>query len=37
MVVVGVLRWGWAVTVAIVLGGLGLAAYAEWRARRRDG
>jgi len=37
MIVVGVLRWGWVVTVALVLAGLGVAGYAEWRARRRDG
>jgi hypothetical protein len=35
-VVVGLARWGWLTTVALVVGGLLLAAYAEWRARRRN-
>jgi CHASE2 domain-containing sensor protein len=35
-VVVGVVRWGWPITLAAVVGGLLLAAYAEWRARRRS-
>jgi hypothetical protein len=33
--VAGVLRWGWIVTVFLVIGGVALAAYAEWNARRR--
>jgi len=32
---VGVARWGWLPTLVLVAGGLLLAAYAEWRARRR--
>ena len=34
-VAVGLLRWGWLPTLAAVLAGLLVAAYAEWRARRR--
>jgi CHASE2 domain-containing sensor protein len=34
-VVVGLLRWGWLITLAAALAGLLVAAYAEWRARRR--
>jgi hypothetical protein len=34
--VVGALvRWGWLATFALVVAGLLLAAYANWRARRR--
>jgi hypothetical protein len=32
---VGWSRYGWMTTVLLVLAGLALAAYAEWRARRR--
>jgi hypothetical protein len=32
---VGWSRYGWMTTVLAVLAGLSLAAYAEWRARRR--
>jgi hypothetical protein len=32
---VGWSRYGWIATVLLVLAGLSLAAYAEWRARRR--
>jgi len=35
-VVVGLARWGWLTTLVLVVGGLLLAAYAEWRARRRN-
>jgi membrane protein implicated in regulation of membrane protease activity len=34
-VAVGIARWGWPTTLALVVSGLLLAAYAEWRARRR--
>jgi hypothetical protein len=34
-VVVSLLRFGWIVTILAVFAGLGLAGYAEWRARRR--
>jgi CHASE2 domain-containing sensor protein len=34
-VVVGLFRWGWLTTLALVLAGLLVAAYAEWRAARR--
>jgi len=34
-VVVGLLRWGWVTTAALVLAGLAVAAFAEWRAARR--
>ena len=34
-VVVALARVGWILTALAVLAGLGLAAYAEWRARRR--
>jgi len=34
-VVVGWFRYGWRATVLLVVAGLSLAAYAEWRARRR--
>jgi hypothetical protein len=33
--VMAVLRYGWPVGILLVLAGLALAAYAEWRARRR--
>jgi hypothetical protein len=36
-VVVGVFRYGWLTTVLLIAAGLSLAAYAEWRARRRKG
>jgi hypothetical protein len=32
---VGWSRYGWITTVLLMLAGLSLAAYAEWRARRR--
>ena len=35
LVVVGLLQWGWLITLAAVGAGLLLAGYAEWRARRR--
>jgi hypothetical protein len=34
-IVVGWMRYGWFTTVLAVLGGLTLAAYLEWRSRRR--
>jgi hypothetical protein len=34
---VGVARWGLLTTLVLVAGGLLLAAYAEWRARKRKG
>jgi O-antigen ligase len=34
-VLVGWARYGWFTTLLLIAGGLALAAYAEWRARRR--
>jgi hypothetical protein len=35
VVVTGGRRYGWPVTVLLVFAGLAVAAFAEWRARRR--